>query len=244
MTNEEEREAYEIYEGDCLRLMESLPSFSVDMVLCDLPYGTTNCRWDTPLNLEKLWLQYNRICTGVVVLFAQTPFDKVLGVSNLGKLRYEWIWEKSSSTGHLNAKKSPMKSHENILVFGGKKYNPQMTHGHKRKSAVKRGDTTPIYGIQKLDGISYDSTSRYPRSVLKFPSDKQRSKLHPTQKPLALCEYLIRTYTHPNDVVLDNCMGSGTTGLAAINQGRKFVGIELDPHYFTVAKERISNGKQ
>lgn len=227
--------------GDCFDVMPTLQDQSVDMVLADLPYGTTQCAWDSELALEPLWKEYRRICRGAVVLFAQTPFDKVLGASNLKALRYEWIWEKSHPTGHLNAKKAPMKAHENILVFYDRQptYNPIKTQGHPRKTATKRRDLSPVYGAQDFAPLVYDSTERYPRSVLQFPSDKQRSKLHRTQKPVALCEYLIRTYSNPGDVVLDNCMGSGTTGVACANTGRNFIGIENDPAIYAVATQRL-----
>lgn len=224
--------------------MNSLPDGSVDMVCCDMPYGTTNCRWDTTLDLQRMWSQYRRVTkdNAAIVLFAQTPFDKVLGCSNLPWLRYELVWEKSHPTGHLNAKRMPMKSHENILVFYNKlpTYNPIKTTGHIRKTAVKRKDATPIYGNQQFDELPYDSTDRYPRSVLRFPSDKQRSALHPTQKPLALVEWLVATYSNPGDLILDNCMGSGTTGRAALNLGRHFVGIEIDIAFFRAASDRCS----
>lgn len=230
--------------GDCLDLMDAIPDGSIDMVCCDMPYGTTNCRWDTTLDLQRLWAQYRRVTkeNAAIVLFAQLPFDKVLGCSNLPWLRYELIWEKTHPTGHLNAKKMPMKAHENILVFYNKSptYNPQKTSGHVRKTAVKRSDVTPVYGAQQFDELSYDSTERYPRSVLRFPSDKQRIALHPTQKPLALVEWLISTYTNPGDTVLDNCMGSGTTGRACKNLGREFVGMELDEAYYRIATDRYA----
>jgi len=228
--------------GDCLQLMKDIPDQSIDMVLCDLPYETTNCRWDIGIDLNALWRQYKRVCSGAVVLFAQTPFDKALGCSNIKSLRYEWIWEKTNPTGHLNAKKMPMKAHENILVFydGQPTYNPIKTSGHVRKSATRKSvDNCPIYGKQKFHE-PYDSTDRYPRSVLIFPSDKQKQNLHPTQKPLALCEYLVKTYTDEGDTVLDNCMGSGTTCLAAANTGRKYIGIEKDEQYFKIASNRLT----
>lgn len=227
--------------GDCLDVMPQLQAQSVDLVLADLPYGTTRCAWDSVIPLQPLWEQYRRVCRGAILLFAQTPFDKVLGASNLRDLRYEWIWEKTHPTGHLNAKRMPMKAHENVLVFYRRQptYNPQKTDGHVRKAAVKRGDKTPIYGSQTFTALPYDSTERFPRSVQVFASDKQRSKLHPTQKPLALCEYLIRTYTNEGDTVLDNCMGSGTTGLACLNTGRRFIGIEKDPAMFATAERRL-----
>lgn len=233
-----------LMQGDCLELLEKIPDKSINMVCCDMPYGTTNCRWDTTLDLQRLWTQYRRVTidNAAIVLFAQTPFDKVLGCSNLPWLRYELVWEKTHPTGHLNAKKMPMKAHENILVFYKKlpTYNPQKTSGHVRKTAVKRGDDTPVYGEQRFDELPYDSTERYPRSVLTFQSDKQRSALHPTQKPLALIEWLIATYTNAGDTVLDNCMGSGTTGEACRNLGRRFIGMELDESYFSIASKRAS----
>lgn len=228
--------------GDCLDRMHEIEDASVDMILCDLPYETTRNEWDLEVHLPALWAHYKRICRGAIVLTAQTPFDKKLGVSNLRMLRYEWIWEKTHPTGHLNAKKAPMKAHENVLVFYSRlpTYNPIKTTGHVRKAAVKRIDLTPNYGKQDFEPITYDSTERYPRSVLVFPSDKQRSKLHPTQKPVALMEYFIRTYTNPGDVVLDNCMGSGTTGVACKLTGRQFIGIEKDPGYFAIAQQRLT----
>jgi site-specific DNA-methyltransferase (adenine-specific) len=220
---------------------------SVDLILCDLPYGTTNCKWDTIIDLNKLWVEYKRVIkpNGAILLFAQTPFDKVLGSSNLGMLRYEWIWEKTQATGHLNAKKMPMKSHENILVFYNKKptYNPQKTTGHKPINSytkyVKTQNNTEIYGKVKKEISGGGETDRYPRSVLKFPSDKQTSCLHSTQKPLALCEYFIKTYTNEGDLVLDNTAGSGTTGLVAKNLNRNYILIEKDETYFKVIEERL-----
>lgn len=234
----------QVLKGDCLSLLEAIPDKSIDMVCCDMPYGTTNCRWDTVLDLPKLWEQYRRVAkdNAAIVLFAQTPFDKVLGCSNLPWLRYELIWEKAHPTGHLNAKRMPMKAHENILVFYNRlpTYNPQKTSGHTRKTAIKRGNNSLHYGAQAFIELPYDSTERYPRSVLTFPSDRQRLNLHPTQKPVALIEWLISTYSNEGDVVLDNCMGSGTTGVACRNLQRKFVGMESDQEYFTLASNRIS----
>lgn len=231
----------QLFHADCFDVLPSLPDKSVDLVLADLPYGTTQCAWDTELPLEELWAQYRRVCRGAVVLFAQTPFDKILGSSNIRSLKYEWIWEKTHATGHLNAKKAPMKAHENVLVFYDRAptYNPIKTTGHPRKTATKRGDTASTYGLQTFDPLTYDSTERYPRSVLVFPSDKQIEALHPTQKPVDLCDYFIRTYTNPGDIVLDNCMGSGTTGVAAMRSGRAFIGIEKEENYFQTARRRI-----
>ncbi len=236
----------DLRQGDCLELLKEIPSGSIDMVLCDLPYGTTNCKWDSIIDLSKLWIQYKRVIrnNGAIVLTAQTPFDKVLGVSNLNMLKYEWIWEKTQATGHLNAKKMPMKAHENILVFYKKRptYNPQKTFGHKRKVATahhKRDcNTGDIYG--KCDDFKdYDSTERFPRSVQVFPSDKQKMNLHSTQKPVALMEYLIKSYTNKGDLVLDNAMGSGTTGVACKNLDRNFIGMEKDVNIYMIASERL-----
>jgi len=227
--------------GDCLDLLPALADKSVDLVLADMPYGTTRCAWDVQIDLQRLWPELRRVCRGAIVLFAQSPFDKVLGASNLPMLRYEWIWEKTNATGHLNAKRAPMKAHENVLVFydGRPTYNPQMTTGHARKVAKSKSrEASVVYGEQSRLG-SYDSTERYPRSVLTFASDKQRSKLHPTQKPLGLCEYLVRTHSNPGDTVLDFCMGSGTTGAACQNLGRRFIGIESDASHFATAATRL-----
>lgn len=236
-----------LMQGDCLRRMKHITDKSIDMILCDLPYGTTNCKWDSIIPLEPLWEEYKRIIkdNGAIVLFAQTPFDKVLGGSNLEMLRYEWIWEKTQATGHFNAKKMPMKAHENILVFYKKLpvYNPQITEGHSPVHSytkyISTQNKSEIYQKASKEVSGGGETSRYPRSVLTFASDKQTSHLHPTQKPLALCEYLIKTYSNEGDIVLDNAMGSGTTGVAALNLNRRFIGIELEERYFITAKRRI-----
>ena len=246
----------DLKQGDCLELMKEIPSKSIDLILCDLPYGTTRNKWDSVLDLELLWEQYTRIIKdrGAILLFAQTPFDKVLGTSNLKHLRYEIIWQKTSPTGFLNAKKMPMKAHENILVFYKKlpTYNPQITQGHPRKvsSKASRSNSANRHTKKSLKGESnygvfaneiegYDSTERYPLSVQVFAKDQQRENYHPTQKPVALLEWLIKTYTNEGDLVLDNCMGSGSTGVACVNLNRKFIGMELTEQYFEVAKERI-----
>lgn len=246
----------DLKQGNCLELMKEIPSKSIDLILCDLPYGTTKNKWDSVIDLELLWKQYNRIIkdNGVILLFAQTPFDKVLGVSNLENLRYEIIWQKTAPTGFLNAKKMPMKAHENILVFYKKlpTYNPQMTKGHPRKVSSKSSRKKSVerhqeksevlasnynsYGESQVD---YDSTERYPLSVQVFAKDQQKENYHPTQKPVALLEWLLRTYTNEGDLVLDNCMGSGSTGVACVNTNRNFIGMELTEQYFEIAKERI-----
>ena len=238
--------------GDCLELMKAIPDESIDMILCDLPYGTTKCKWDIQIPLNLLWKQYERVIkdNGAIVLFAQTPFDKVLGCSNLKLLRYEWIWEKTQATGHLNAKKMPMKAHENILVFYKKTpvYNPQKTTGHKPTNSYKKKvavqNKTELYGSVKTEIIGGGETDRYPRSVITFASDKQTCHLHPTQKPVALLEYLIKTYTNEGDIVLDNCMGSGSTCVAAIVTNRHYIGFELDEKNFDIAVQRINKTKK
>jgi len=235
------------YFGDCLEIMDQIPKASVDMILCDLPYGTTKCKWDSVINLKELWKYYERIIkdNGVIVLTAQTPFDKVLGASNLSLLKYEWIWEKTQATGHLNAKKMPMKAHENVLVFYKNlpTYNPQKTFGHKPINSytkyIETQNNTELYGKMKKEIKGGGETDRYPRSVLLFPSDKQKNYLHPTQKPLALMEYLIKTYTNEGDLVLDNCAGSGTTGLAAKNLNRNFIMIEKEIEFYEICLQRV-----
>jgi site-specific DNA-methyltransferase (adenine-specific) len=230
----------QLMKGDCLELMKQIPDGSVDMVLCDLPYGTTQNKWDSVIPLDLLWAQYKRICKGAIVLTAASPFDKVLGVSNLRMLKQEWIWRKESGTGFLNAKKAPLKNHENVMVFYEKPgvYNPQMREGFKPYTC-KQGDTkSQNYGDQS-GAVTVSDGSRYPLTVLDFPRDK--AKVHPTQKPVALMEYLIRTYTNEGMTVIDNCMGSGTTGIACVNTGRNFIGIEMDEKYFEIAQKRIQS---
>ena len=239
----------QLFQGDCLELMKNIPDCSVDMILCDLPYGTTQNKWDSVIDLESLWKQYCRIIkeTGVIALFAQCPFDKLLGCSNIKMLKYEWVIEKTKATGHLNSKKAPMKAHEKVLIFYKKLgiYNPQMTHGHKPSHSYTKHTTDgSCYGKTKTGISGGGKTTRYPRDVICFKWDTQKSKLHPTQKPVALLEYLVKTYTHEGDLVLDNCMGSGSTGIACVNTGRKFIGMELDENYFNIAKERIEQAKE
>ena len=232
--------------GDCLEVMKQMPDKSVDMILCDLPYGTTRNKWDSIISLDKLWYQYERIIKdkGCIALFAQTPFDKVLGTSNLKLLKYEWIWRKNKSTGFLNAKKMPLKEHENILIFykNVPTYNPQglikkeiPTINKGSRGTKKQGAGGTNYGVATKDAIQ--EYENYPKSVLEF--GVVMKPIHPTEKPVTLLEYFINTYTNENETVLDSCMGSGTTGVACKNLNRNFIGIELDPTYFNIAKERI-----
>lgn len=227
--------------GDCLILMDDLPDKSIDMILCDLPYGTTSRnKWDSIIPTDKLWAQYKRIIRdgGAIVLFAQQPFACDLIQSNRKWFRYEWIWEKSCAVGFLNANRMPLRAHENILVFYNKlpTYNPQKTNG-KPYRAKSGNRATTNYGI--FDGdyrtVNLDG-KRYPRDVIRFNGE---TGYHPTQKPVPLCEYLIKTYTNEGELVLDNCMGSGTTGLACVNTNRRFIGMELDKEYLRIAKERL-----
>ena len=235
----------ELWQGDCLELMNNIPDKSVDCIITDLPYGTTQCKWDTIIPFEPLWKQYNRIIkdNGAIVLFGTEPFSSHLRLSNLKNYKYDWIWDKVKGTGFLNAKRQPMRNHELISVFYKKQctYNPQKTYGHKMKKSYRSKDLqTDVYGEMKND-YTYESTERYPRSIQVFSTDTQNSSLHPTQKPVALIEYLIKTYTNDGELVFDSCMGSGTTGVACINTNRRFIGIELDNNYFEIAKERIEN---
>ena len=234
-------ETNKIYQGDCLELMKQIEDKSIDLILCDLPYGTTQNKWDSIIPLKELWENYNRIIkdNGIIVLTAQTPFDKVLGVSNLNDLKYEWIWVKPQGTGHLNSKKMPLKNHENILVFYKKlgTYNPQMV-GDEKRTVKRSGNNSKTTNYGKFIEISQSEyNGRFPLSAQIF---NKENGLHPTQKPVALFEYLIRTYTNEGDLVLDNCIGSGTTAIACVNTKRNFIGIELSEEYCKIANERLT----
>lgn len=229
----------QLFNADCLDILPTLEKGSVDMVLTDLPYGTTACKWDTIIDLKKMWKYLDRICldTTPIILFSQIPFSITLGMSNIENLRYEWIWVKEQGSGFLQSKKAPMKIHENILVFYKKLpyYNPIMRGEEIRK--VKRGNVKPsaVYGdTPPVENSIYKG--RFPIDVLKFNRDKH---MHPTQKPVKLLQYLIQTYTKKGDTVLDFTMGSGSTGVASKSLKRKFIGIELDPKYYDIACKRI-----
>lgn len=237
--------------GDCLELMSQIPAGSVDLVLCDLPYGTTACKWDAVIPFAPLWAHYKRVIksSGAVVLFGSQPFTSALVMSNPAWFKLSLVWEKDKATGHLNAKKAPMRAHEDILVFysAPPTYNPQMVDAGvpSNKSAKRtRASSAETYG--KFNEYQRGgSTLRYPRSVLKMNTvNSAHGVVHPTQKPVALMEYLIRTYTNEGDTVLDNCMGSGTTGVACVNTGRNFIGIERDEKYFAIAQARIATSQQ
>ena len=242
-----------LFNGECLNIMSTLSDDCVDMVFCDLPYGTTQNSWDSLIPFDKLWEQYRRIVkeNGAIVLTAQSPFDKILACSNLKDFRYEWIWEKNKATGHLNAKKMPMKAHENVLIFYRKlpTYNPQKTTGHKPFGAVKPRQNIPepdkkrnYNHLPERFGNDGTTKDRYPRSVQKFPviNNDNPLKFHPTQKPVGMIEYFIKTYSNESDTILDNCMGSGSTCIAAINTNRNYIGIEADEEYYNAAKKWIS----
>jgi DNA modification methylase len=281
----------QILVGDCIELMKEIPDDSIDMVLCDLPYGTTQCKWDTIIPFEPMWAEFNRVCkiNAPMVFTASQPFTSQLINSNIKNFKYTWVWEKSKATGYLNAKRMPMRAHEDICVFYRKPpvYNPQMTQGtpydkgvahrptevysqqgqkkrNARRKELKALNSEDVVRELRANGLSEDGDIgqnierlvdlikpckihvknatglRYPRTVQYFKTAESEGKTsHPTQKPISLFEYLIRTYTNEGDVVLDNCIGGGTTAIAAIRAGRRFIGIELDSEYVSIANERI-----
>jgi DNA modification methylase len=235
-----------LIKGDCLEEMKGIADGSVDMILCDLPYGTTACKWDSVIPFEPLWEQYKRIIrTGSsIVLFGSEPFSSIQRMSNLAWFKYDWIWDKVRPSGFQIAKFCPMKRHETISVFCQKtpKWNPIK---EKRDKQVKgrvcnKSDSSPL---AYSDGLTRTYNDKNPQSILIFSKQSDGKYVHPTQKPVALMEYLIRTYTNEGETVLDNTMGSGTTGVACVNTGRNFIGIERDEEYFKIAKDRIEKAK-
>ena len=234
-----------IYNEDCLIGMDKIPDKSIDMILCDLPYGTTQNKWDSIIPLDALWGQYERIIkdNGAIVLTATQPFSSLVVVSNMSIFKYEWIWNKSKVTGVLNAKKQPLRNHESVLVFYKSQptYNPQGLSDCdiEEVTGVAKGKSSSNYGkISQTETGTYKRTKTgYPRSVLAVGSEG--ASFHPTQKPVALFEYLIKTYSNEGDTILDNCMGSGTTAIACINTKRKYIGFEMDKGYFDAANYRI-----
>lgn len=238
------KDKIQLFKGDCLDIMNGIKDGSVDMILCDLPYGTTACKWDSIIPFKPLWEQYERIIkdNGAIVLFASQPFTSQLINSNINKFRYNWIWEKSYTTGFMNANKMPLKSFEDICVFYKKlpTYNPQGIVEINKKQVRKKDKESTIYNDMGLkDGEYTQKFTNYPKDIIK--TSKKETGLHPTQKPVELLEYLIKTYTNEGETVLDNTMGSGTTGVACKNLNRNFIGIELDEKYFNIAKERIDS---
>ena len=236
-------ELNKIYNEDCLEGMKRIPDGSVDMILCDLPYGTTACKWDTVIPFEPLWEQYKRVIkdNGAIVLTSDEPFTSQLINSNIKKFRYKWIWEKSYSTGFMNANKMPLKNVEDVLVFYKKLpiYNPQGLIEVNKKQVRKRDKGTTIYNDMGLkEGEYTQKFTNYPKQIIE--TTKKEKTYHPTQKPVALFEYLIKTYTNEGETVLDNCIGSGTTAIACINTNRKYIGFEMDKHYCDIAQDRIN----
>ena len=238
-----------LYNGDCLELMKDIPDKSIDAIICDLPYGTTACKWDTIIPFETLWAQYKRIIkdNGAIVLFGSEPFSSYLRMSNIKQYKYDWVWDKHIARNFANAKIMPMNKHENISVFGTGKINyyPIMVKRDKpvtvKNYAKKNRDSTYKINMDGQELKSYTYTHRNPDTIIEGLWEANAGKVHPTQKPVALLEYLIKTYTLEGDTVLDNTMGSGTTGVACINTNRNFIGMELDENYFNIAKERIEN---
>jgi len=239
----------ELYLGDCIPIMASW-NRQFDMILADLPYGTTACKWDTVIPFELLWEQYKRLIKpkGAIVLFGSQPFTSALVMSNVEWFKYEWVWDKNSGSNFLNAKIMPLSTHESILVFADTmpNYYPIMTKREtvkrcKARSKVYGANGQSAYGKRKATFGIY--THRYPKSIVPVSNANQKAKKHPTQKPVALLEYLVKTYTNEGETVLDNTMGSGSTGVACVNTGRGFAGIELLPEYFDIAQERIEKAQ-
>ena len=231
-----------LYKGDCLEVMKQIETGSVDAIITDPPYGTTACKWDSVIDFELMWEQLNRIIkpNGAIVLFGSEPFSSALRMSNIKNYKYDWIWDKRMKVGMLNCKRMPLRRHEDIMVFNAKNvYNPQMTKGKFRNKKIQPSKDFQTYG-QLKNPIDNFNDDYYPSSIIEFSNAKQKGKVHPTQKPVALMEYLIKTYTNEGETVLDFTMGSGSTGVAAKNLNRSFIGIEQDPNYFKIAEERIN----
>lgn len=247
-------ELNKIYNEDCLKIMPQIPDGSISAIIADLPYGTTRNHWDSIIPLDQLWAQYERIIKpdGAIVLFSQQPFTSMLVMSNPKMFKYEWIWEKDSGTGHLNSKFAPMKIHENICIFSKSAasfvkdkskamvYNPQYKKGkpYKGKGGLLGKGNYDNKWQKEVDTFN-DGEHYYPTDIIKFNRDKE--KFHPTAKPVELCQYLIRTYTNSGGVILDNCMGSGSTIVAAIRENRQYIGIEKEEKYFDIANKRIAD---
>lgn len=235
-----------IYQGDCLELMQNIPDKSIDMILCDLPYGTTQNRWDSVIPLEALWKEYGRVIkpNGVIILTSQGIFTASLILSNTELFKYKVTWIKSKATNFLNAKIQPLRKHEDICIFYRSHthkptYNPQMSNGEPYDKGHRKSQLTGSYGDFSSTKVKSDG-KRYPTDVVYFKTAESEGEVyHSTQKPVALFEYLIKTYTNEGDLVLDNCIGSGTTAIACINTNRNYIGIELEPKYVKIAEERI-----
>ena len=247
---------YKLYQGDCLELMKNIRDKSIDCIICDLPYGVTSKnKWDTIIPYEPLWKEYKRIIkdNGPIILFGQDKFTAKTMLSNEKMHRYNLIWNKVLTSGFLNAGRMPLREHEDIMIFYKKlpTYNPQFTegkplHGMGEKFKKVKNNNNNYNDFNSCNNPSANregDTKKYPKSILTFPRPASSKMLHPTEKPVELLEYLIKTYSNENDVILDNCMGSGSTGVAALNTNRRFIGIELDEKYFNIAKNRLENIK-
>ena len=247
---------FKLKQGNCLEVMKEIPAGSVDMILCDLPYGTTACKWDTVIPFEPLWEQYKRVIkkNGAIVLFGSEPFSSHLRLSNLHWFKYDWQWVKSRKNGFVHAKGMPLRETEIISVFSGgairrnadlpMTYNPQGVEPFVKKR-VNYVKTTLAYSGGHEIGTEYDQKGfGYPTNLIPFKNESPKTQVHPTQKPVALCEYLVKTYTNEGEWVLDNTMGSGTTGVACVNTNRNFIGIEQDEKYFEIAKNRINEASK
>ena len=248
----------EIIHGDCLEVTRQFPDKSIDMILCDLPYGTTACEWDTVIPFDPLWEQYNRIIKkhGAIVLFGIEPFASNLRMSNIKNYKHEWVWNKEQAGNFIQAKNHPLRVTENIMVFCNEKvkYYPIMEKAkeeNKRPLSIKLQKTNFLGKVSQGEfkpSENYNPDLRYPKNILVFNAGSKEcnnvNRVHPTQKPVALCEYLIKTYTLPGEVVLDNCIGSGTTAIACINTGRNFIGVEIEEKYVKIARERIEKHKK
>jgi site-specific DNA-methyltransferase (adenine-specific) len=234
------------YQGDCLVEMDKIADKSVDMILCDLPYGTTDCKWDSVIAFEPLWKHYERIIkdNGAIALTGSPPFTSALIMSNINWFKYSLVWDKVAVTNPMLAKKQPMRCHEDIVVFYKKQptYNPQMRIGKIWSRAGKKEHKTDTLGQSTLFSTGSDTSEmKYPKSIITFSNADKTKNQHPTQKPIELMEYLIKTYTNEGETVLDNCMGSGTTGVACKKSNRHFIGIEKDEKYFEVAVDRVTS---
>ena len=236
-------ELNKVYCGDCLELMQEIDDKSIDMVLCDLPYGTTECKWDVVIPFDLLWKQYDRIIkdNGAMAFNASQPFTSVLVNSNISHYKHHWIWLKNRGTGFQVAKYRPMMKTEDIIVFCNKtlKYNPQMIPLDKPRKYKSASNTNGTNHLAHFNSFTYEVTEKYPTNVIEV--SKVAKPLHPTQKPVELCEYLIKTYTNEGELVLDNCCGSGTTGVAAKNLHRNYILIEKEEKYCRIAEERLQN---
>lgn len=233
---------YNLLIGDCLKLMGNIPDKSIDMILCDLPYGITAPEWDSILDMNILWENYERIRKNncPIVLFSSQPFTTKLINSNMNNFKYCWYWEKNQGTNFFHAKRMPIRKIEEICIFYNGKYNPQMSDGHiPTNSSVGSSNGKTYHGSNKRN-YKGGSTIRYPTNILKYKSVNNYERLHSAEKPVDLLEYLIRTYTNEGELILDNCMGSGSTGIAARNTGRNFIGMEMNKEYYDIAMKRLN----